>query len=50
MMTKVTTVRRQEAANMKKSTILASAILLRLMLRFQPISSATVVVSAANLQ
>ena len=50
MMTKVTTGRRQEAANMKKSTMAACVTLLSATFRLRHTWSDTVVVSAANLQ
>lgn len=50
MMTKVTTVRRQEAANMKKSTMVACVTLLKPTFMFRHTWSETVVVSAASLQ
>lgn len=49
-MTKVTTVRRQEAANMKKSTMTACVTLLSATFRLRHTWSDTVVVSAANLR
>ena len=49
MMTKVTTVRRQEAANMKTSTMVACVTLLSATFRLRHTWSDTVVVSAANL-